>query len=102
MLVKDIRRQTNRLMGPALLMCLTVYFSYHLLEGRRGLFALTRYADRLSATEKMAASLRREEQETLNKVNLLSSQSICPDLLMERAKDVLGYVHPDEVVVLKR
>lgn len=100
MLLKDMRRQMGRLLGPTFFVCLTAYFSYHLLEGRHGLFALQRLADRLTVTDKLLSTLQKEERDILNKVNLLGSQSICPDLLMERAKDVLGYVHPDEVIVL--
>lgn len=100
MLLREIKRRSNRFLGSSAAVCLVAYFAYHLVEGRRGLFAWQHLEVQLARAQKRVTGLKKEEQILTNRVNLLRPESICTDLLVERAKEVLGYVHPHEVVVM--
>ena len=99
MLLREIKRRSHKFLGTTLALCLTAYFAYHLVEGRRGLLALQRLDFQLARAQDRLEELAKEEQIFENRVTLLSG-TICEDLLVERAKDVLGYVRPDEIVVV--
>lgn len=45
--------------------------------------------------------LHKQRQALENKVTMLRPGSIDPDLLEERARVVLGYQHPDEIMVIR-
>lgn len=45
--------------------------------------------------------LHKQRQTLENKVAMLRPGSIDPDLLEERARIMLGYQHPDELVVMR-
>lgn len=101
MLIRELRRRAQRFIVPSVVICLVGYFAYHLIQGSRGLLAMkdlertvTEYQDRL-------AQLKEKHDQMLQKVRLLKSDSLCPDLLEERAKAVLGYTRQNEQVVLR-
>ncbi|AIL13040.1 hypothetical protein IM40_05215 [Candidatus Paracaedimonas acanthamoebae] len=80
-------------------MCAIAYFSYHLIQGNRGICAWQILENQLFKAQERLSLLKHQEIILENRVKLLRPGSICSDLLAERAKDVLGYVHPHEVVV---
>ena len=100
MLLREIKRRSNRFLGPSVAICLVAYFAYHLVEGRRGLFAWQHLEVQLTRVQERVTGLKKEEQILANRVNLLRPEAVCRDLLVERAKEVLGYVHPNEVVMM--
>ena len=102
MWLREIRRRSHRFLGPSATICLVAYFAYHLVEGRRGLLAWQHLEVQLARAHERATELKQEEQRLTNRVNLLRSESICTDLLVERAKEILGYVNPDEIVVMTK
>lgn len=100
MILRELRRRSHRYLLPSLLVCVIVYFVYHLVQGKRGLWALHQlqmtqqdYAQQLEVKQK-------QHDHLLHQVTLLRSDSLCPDLLEEQAKKVLGYTHPQERVLL--
>ena len=46
------------------------------------------------------SEVKQEHDQIAHKVDLLKHGSVCPDLLEEEAKRVLGYVHENERVVI--
>ncbi len=81
--------------------CLCFYFSYHVVSGERSylrLMSLERGITRLTHQQHDLAEQRKALE---NKVAMLRPGSIDPDLLEERARVVLGYHHPDEIVVIR-
>lgn len=99
-LMRDIRRRATQFVWPSLSACVLAYFSYHLLQGDRGIFAWQTLEKNLAIREKELALLEGSHKHLEKRVYALRSH-ICPDLLDERAKDVLGYVHPNERIILK-
>jgi cell division protein FtsB len=102
MLLREIKRRSNRFLGPSISICLVVYFAYHLVEGRRGLLAWQSLEARLARAQERLTTLKKDEEVLENRVKLLRPESICTDLLVERAKEVLGYVDPHEIVVMTK
>lgn len=100
MLIREIKRRAHRFLGPSVAICLVAYFGYHLLEGRRGLLAWQHLDIQLARVQERMSDLQKQESVLSNRIRLLKSESICTDMLVERAKEVLGYVHNDEVVVM--
>lgn len=100
MLIREIKRRAHRFMGPSVAICLVAYFGYHLLEGRRGLLAWQHLDSQLARVQGRMSDLQKEEDILSNRIRLLKSESICTDMLTERAKEVLGYVPNHEVVVM--
>lgn len=99
MLIRELKRRANRFLAPSFGVCAIAYFSYHLIQGNRGICAWQTLENQLFKAEERLSSLKQQEINLENRVKLLRPDSICSDLLAERAKDVLGYVHPHEVVV---
>ncbi len=81
--------------------CLSVYFSYHLVAGERSVLRLISL-DRQVASQTLALGALTEERETLEKrVVMMRPGSIDRDLLEERARLILGYTAPDETILLQ-
>ena len=87
-----------------LLLCLglTAYFAYHAINGRHGLEARKILIERSSLLEFEVKSLEAVRAKLERDVKLLSPDKPDPDLVEEIAREVLGFVHPDDVVMATR
>ncbi len=89
----------TRAIVPGILMLVGVYFTFTAVQGNNGLFQRIQVEaerDRLTAElDRMRAQVARMEILTRR----LSDEYLDLDLLDERARDVLGYVRPDEIVL---
>ena len=103
-LIKLLRRRpparVRRMAGPAIAMLLFGYFVFHAVQGERGMAAIARLRGDVRTAETELAAARAERLRLEGDVNLLRAQSLDPDLLEERARAVLNYIHPDEVIIL--
>lgn len=99
-LATEVRRRLRWVIPQLLAFGLVAYFGYHLLQGDRGLRAYLRLEDQIAEARVSAAVLHDEVQTEGRRVKALSSGSLDPDLLEERAQAVLGYLKPDERVIL--
>ena len=75
------------------------YFSYHLVEGDRGLFAYLKLQNDIRKAEAEYQITEMERERLEKRVKLLDSKNLDLDMLEERAREVLGLAHPDEVVI---
>jgi cell division protein FtsB len=80
---------------------LCMYFTFHLLHGTMGYFALRGVNEKLSLTQNKFDKLLLERTALENRVKLLRPASLDLDMLDERARVVLGFAKPDERVVLE-
>ncbi len=87
-----------------LLFCLsaTAYFTHHAIKGRHGLEARSALIERADLVEFEIRSLETVRDRLRNDVALLTPDRPDPDLVEEIARDVLGYVHPDDRVIALR
>ncbi|MEJ1159023.1 FtsB family cell division protein [Prosthecomicrobium sp. N25] len=86
---------------PLIALGFSGYFAWHGWHGSFGIEArraLDREEAKLNAT---MAEVQAEKAEIERRVSLLRAQSLESDMLDERARDILGYVKPGEVVVYK-
>jgi cell division protein FtsB len=86
-----------------LLLCLglTAYFAHHAILGRHGLETRSRLIERSALLEFEIKSLEAVRAKLERDVALLSPEQPDPDLVEEIAREVLGFVRPDDVVVTR-
>jgi cell division protein FtsB len=80
--------------------CLSVYFSYHLLQGNRSYLRLMSLNSNIIKLSAEYETLKTDRQEIESKVVMLRPGSINKDLLEERARAILGWQHPDEKTII--
>lgn len=79
------------------------YFWFHAYTGNRGLRAKQDIDAQMTELSAELGRLKLERVQWDKKVALLRSDKIDPDMLDERARALLNYVHPkDAVLVLRR
>lgn len=91
-----IRRNIVALIG----VCLCIYFSYHAIQGERSYLSLLSLNSTIEKTQTEYAALKTQREELERKVVMLRPSSLNRDLLEERVRAVLGYKHPDELVIV--
>lgn len=102
MKVSEPKKKTiSQFLATFLSFLLFAYFAYHLVHGDRGYFAWKGLEKKLAAAEekydqKLASRLALE-----NRVKLLRPNSLDVDMLDERARVVLGFVRPEEKVIIR-
>ncbi len=99
-LISELRSRARYVVGPVLGICTVGYFSYHIIHGERGLYALRALTKQVAEARAVytETSLKRKVLE--NRVRLLSPGSLDPDMLEERARIMLDFAYPDETVIL--
>jgi cell division protein FtsB len=78
-----------------------VYFGYHAVHGRYGLLAWIDTSRDLAAAREQLAALVDERKQLESDVTAFQPDSLDRDRLEEQLR-LLGYVRPNEVVVLRR
>ena len=94
----------DRLKGRWLSVAVTlvlVYFGYHAVHGRYGLLAWIDTSRDLAAAQEQLASLVDPRQRLESDVAAFQPDSLDRDRLEEQLR-LLGYVRPNEVVILRR
>jgi len=81
---------------------LFAYFTYHLVYGELGYFSMRKEKAILKEVENTHEELEKERVGLENRVKRLRSDSLDIDVLDERARDVLGYVKEDEVIIITK
>ncbi len=81
---------------------LTAYFSYHIRYGRHGLEARSELQDRSALLDFEIKGLENVRSKLRHDVALLSPEMPNADIVEETARDVLGYVRPDDKIVVAR
>ncbi|MCK5518853.1 MAG: septum formation initiator family protein [Alphaproteobacteria bacterium] len=78
-----------------------IYFGFHLMHGDRGYFALRGVNQKLAVAKEKHGHLLAEREVLENCVKLLRPGSLDPDMLDERVRVVLGFVDPDERILIE-
>lgn len=99
-MVREIRRRARQIAPQVLFACIAGYFAYHAVQGERGLLAYVQLQQQLDQAEAVDQELDVQRAEMERKVQLLRPDSLDPDMLEERAREVLNYTREDEVVVM--
>ncbi len=89
------------LMGPLIAFSCVAYFIYHSIQGERGLLAMLRMKQKLGNV-RMEFNLLQSQKEIIERrVYLLRPDSLDRDMLEERARAVLNFARPDEIILFE-
>lgn len=99
-IVREFKVRAGQIAGPVIGMTVVVYFAYHAVQGDRGLLALGKLRGEVETLQAEVLDVRSARLELQKKVHMLRPDSIDPDLLEERARVLLGFGHPEELVVI--
>jgi cell division protein FtsB len=99
---RELKRRARDVVGPVLGFCIVGYFVYHSVEGERGLTAYIRLTERLVDARGQLEEVQAERQALERRVKLLRTDNLDPDMLEERARAILNYSRPDEIVIPDR
>ena len=97
-------RRSRPRQATVLLLCLgmTAYFAHHAINGRHGLEVRSRLIERSALLEFEIKSLEAVRAKLRRDVALLTPDRPDPDIVEEIARDVLGFVHPQDRVLTRR
>lgn len=98
--LRELRRQGRQITMSLLGVAAIGYFAFHSVEGERGLRAYFALHHKTAQARGALGDLRIEREAIERRVGLLKADGLDLDMLEERAHDVLGLVHEDEVVIL--
>lgn len=76
------------------------YFLYHTIQGERGWFAMLRMQHEVTIAESTLTKLQKDRAELQHRTDLLRTDSMDPDLLDEKSRELLNYSKPNEIVIL--
>lgn len=98
-IVAEIRRRARRIAGPVAAVSLVVYFSYHLVEGERGLMAWRTLSGEIRLAQAQLDASEAERAALEHRVALLRPGSLDRDMLDERARAALNLASRDDRVI---
>jgi len=86
------------------LICLGLlgYFSYHMFVGDFGLEARARLQTEIKTLDGELKGLGALRERLDRDVSLMRAENLDPDMLDERARAVLNFSHPDEIVIMTK
>lgn len=96
---REIRRRLRQVALPLLGACLSAYFVFHAIHGDRGILAWLRLNQELKVATAQAAQASADRSAMERRVTLLSNTSLDLDMLEERARVMLNYAHPDDLII---
>lgn len=86
-----------------LAMCALVvtYFGYHAVSGDRGLVAWFQLEQEATELRKELELVQAERERLEHRVSLMRPESLDPDMIDIRAREVLNLAHPTEITILR-
>ncbi len=98
-LLREVRKRARHIAGPVLGACVFGYFAYHAVQGDRGLIAWLQLNQQVEEAAATLAVMTEKRQILERRTALLGPDNLDPDMLEERARAILSFAHPDEVVI---
>lgn len=96
------KKTISGFLATAFTFVLFLYFAYHLVYGDQGYFALKGLEEKLLVAEEKHVEKMEQRTALENRVKLLRPDSLDLDLLDERARIVLGFVRPNDKVIIEQ
>lgn len=94
-----VRRRNSLLLVCAVV---TVYFSYHAIQGRHGLRARSNLIERSRTLEREIRALETVQLRLQREISLLDEARPNPDFVDELAREILGFAHPNDQLIVQR
>jgi cell division protein FtsB len=99
--LREMRRRARILVAPMVGLAVAGYFSYHLVEGDRGLRAWFRVSQELRSAKATLTGAQAERAALERKVNHMRPEHVDPDLLDEQVRATLDLAAPNEIVLMR-
>jgi cell division protein FtsB len=96
---RDLKRRLAQMAWPMLGACLAGYFVYHAVQGDRGILAWMQVNQQIKTAQAELTKTDDEREAMEQRVALLSNSSLDLDMLEERARIMLNFSHPDDLVI---
>jgi len=90
----------RHLVVPILILAVVAYFAHYALSGDRGLGARERMEARIAQAKIKLAEVSGERERMERRVDALKADRLDPDMLDERAREILNLARPDDVIVV--
>ncbi len=100
MFARHLARLARLYLIPAVFAAACLYFIFHLVTGERGLLAYLAIRKELDTAQSMLTALEDEQRALERDVSLLRDTPVDLDMLEERARIELGFVRPDEMIIV--
>ncbi len=95
----EVSRKLRQVLGPLLGAAIMAYFTFHALQGERGLIAWWNLRYDIERVDAQLARVATEKKNLEHKVSLLRPENLDRDMLEERSRLMLGAVHPSDIIV---
>ena len=99
-LLSELRIRARDVLFPALGVSAILYFAYHGINGDRGLLAWRELEKKVERARAERDATRGEREALEQRIRLLYSDRLDPDMLDESARRLLNYGRPGEIVIL--
>ncbi len=100
-ILNEIRVRARKILPTVLAVSVVGYFGYHALHGERGFLAWRELKGDLAVARTVEAQIAEQRVQLDRRTALLRADNLDPDLLDERARVLLGYGHPNDLVILR-
>jgi cell division protein FtsB len=95
----EIRNRFRQAIAPIFGSVLVMYFSYHMVQGDHGLIAYLHLKAGVDEAEARYVEVHAQRLTLEHRVALLRPDNLDPDMLEERARVMLDFIHPNEIVI---
>lgn len=99
-LVSEIRDRISNGFGPFIGFIIALYFVVHFIQGDRGILSYLRLKTEVVKAETAYEDIHAKRLELDKKVSLLRPDRMDPDMADERAREMLGYIGEDEIILV--
>ena len=97
----QFRKYIKHSIQAILLTGISVYLSYHFIQGENGLFTWLKEARQIDLSSAELVKLVKKREDLEHRVALLRPEGLDPDILEERVREVLNYGAENNRVILK-
>lgn len=94
-------KRARRVFWSVFCASILAYLLYHTVQGDRGWFAMLRLQREVGEAEKTLAGLKEESDTIEKRSDLLRPEHIDPDMLDEKARALLNFSRPNEIVIVE-
>lgn len=101
-LLHEMRKRARHIAGPVFAISVFGYFAYHSVQGDRGIIAWLQLEQQVEIAQASLEKVSRDRSALEHRARLLRPDNLDPDMLDERARQVLSVVRPDEIVILDK
>jgi len=96
-----LRQTAITAIGPIVWACLVLYFAYYAVYGDRGLMAMRQLQNEVEQARTQLDTVHQERVRLESRTALLRPDNLDRDMLDERARLMLNYSHPDDIIIIQ-